>query len=84
MHLFGLMGSLTFLTGAILSIIIIVQKVVAQSNGLKFRAVTDQPLFYLALVALIIGTQLFLTGFIAELISRNSIERNSYKIKERI
>lgn len=84
MHLFGLMGSLTFLTGAILSIIIIVQKVVAQSNGLKFRAVTDQPLFYLALVALIIGTQLFLTGFIAELISRNSTERNSYKIKERI
>lgn len=82
MHLFGLMGSLTFLAGFIISIILIVQKIAAQSSGLRFRAVTDQPLFYFALVALIVGTQLFLTGFIAELISRNAPERNSYKIKE--
>lgn len=82
MHLFGLMGSLTFLAGFIISIILIVQKIAAQSSGLRYRAVTDQPLFYFALVALIVGTQLFLTGFIAELISRNAPERNSYKIKE--
>jgi glycosyltransferase involved in cell wall biosynthesis len=83
MHFFGLMGTLTFLVGAVISVWVIVEKVVAQSQGLKFRAVTDQPLFYLALVALLIGVQLFLTGFIAELVSRNSQERNTYNIKER-
>ncbi|HCV15512.1 MAG TPA: glycosyltransferase, partial [Rikenellaceae bacterium] len=59
-------------------------KLIHQSQGLKYRAVTDQPLFYISLVALIIGMQLFLSGFIAELVSRNSSERNSYKIKKRI
>jgi hypothetical protein len=83
MHFFGLMGTLTFLIGAVISVWVIVEKVVAQSQGLKFRAVTDQPLFYLALVALLIGVQLFLTGFIGELVSRNSQERNTYNIKER-
>ena len=83
MHFFGLMGTLTFLVGAVISVWVIVEKVVAQSQGLKFRAVTDQPLFYLALVALLIGVQLFLTGFIGELVSRNSQERNTYNIKER-
>ena len=73
----------TFLVGAGISIWVIVEKLIAQSQGLKFRAVTDQPLFYLALVALIIGVQLFLTGFIAELVSRNAQERNTYNIKER-
>lgn len=84
MHFFGLMGSLTFLIGFIITIWLIIEKVIAQSSGLKFRAVTDQPLFYLALVALLIGTQLFLTGFIAELISRNSNERNHYHIHKKI
>ena len=83
MHFFGLVGIFTFLIGAIISVWVIVEKVVAQSQGLKFRAVTDQPLFYLALVALLIGVQLFLTGFIGELVSRNSQERNTYNIKER-
>lgn len=83
MHFFGLIGTISFLVGAFISIWLIVEKVVAQSQGLKFRAVTDQPLFYLALVALLIGTQLFLTGFIAELVSRNSKERNKYNIGER-
>jgi glycosyltransferase involved in cell wall biosynthesis len=82
MHFFGLAGTLTFIAGAIISIWLIIDKIIAQSNGLKFRPVTDQPLFYMALVALLIGTQLFLTGFIAELISRNSTERNSYQIKD--
>jgi hypothetical protein len=76
------MGTVTFLVGAVISVWVIIEKVVAQSQGLKFRAVTDQPLFYLALVALIIGVQLFLTGFLAELVSRNANERNSYHIKE--
>ena len=83
MHFFGLMGSLTFLAGFVIAIWLIADKVISQSQGLKFRAVTDQPLFYLALVALIVGVQLFLTGFLAELVSRNANERNSYHIKER-
>ncbi len=83
MHFFGLVGTFTFLAGAGISIWLIVEKLMAQTQGLKFRPVTDQPLFYLALVALIIGVQLFLTGFIAELVSRNAQERNTYNIKER-
>lgn len=84
MHFFGAAGTVTFLTGAILSIILICDKLVSQAQGLNFRSVTDRPLFYIALVALIIGTQLFLTGFIAELISRNSEGRNQYNIRQRI
>lgn len=84
MHFFGLMGSFTFFIGFIITLWIIIEKLIAQSHGLKYRAVTEQPLFYLALVALLIGVQLFLTGFIAELISRNSHERNNYHIDKRI
>ncbi|MCL2726836.1 MAG: glycosyltransferase family 2 protein [Bacteroidales bacterium] len=84
MHFFGLIGSLTFLTGFVCSLIIIVNKLIAQSQGLKYRAVTDQPLFYIALVALIVGMQLFLAGFLGELVSRNSSERNKYLIDKRI
>lgn len=84
MHLFGVMGILTFLGGFIITIWLIIDKVTSQSRGLKFRAVTDQPLFYIALVALIIGTLLFLTGFIAEMISRSNTERNQYQIREKI
>lgn len=84
MHFFGLIGSLTFIIGAGISLYLIIQKIITQSKGLPFRAVTDQPLFYISLVALIIGMQLFLSGFLAELVSRNSSERNNYKIKERL
>ena len=83
MHLFGLMGTITFLIGIVITLWLIIKKLVLQSQGRIFRAVTDQPLFYLALLAVIIGTLLFLTGFIGELISRNSSNRNSYNIKER-
>ena len=83
MHFFGLMGSLTFLAGFVIAVWLIVEKLVAQAQGLKFRAVTDQPLFYLALIAVIIGVQLFLTGFLAELVSRNSNDRNKYHIAEK-
>lgn len=82
MHFFGLTGSLSFLAGAIITIVIIVEKLVSQAHGLKFRPVTDQPLFYLALLAIVIGVQLFLSGFIAELITRNSESRNNYNVKE--
>jgi hypothetical protein len=84
MHFFGLIGSLTFLAGFICSIIIIVNKLIAQAHGIKFRAVTDQPLFFIALVALVVGMQLFLAGFLGELVSRSSSDRNKYLIDKRI
>ncbi len=84
MHFFGLIGSLTFIVGTITSLWLIIEKITAQAKGLPYRAVTDQPLFYVSLVALIIGLQLFLAGFVGELIARNSSERNNYKIKSTI
>ena len=84
MHFFGFTGILMFLIGGIAAIWVIVEKLIHQSNGEVFRPVTDQPLFYLALVAVILGFQLFLAGFICEMISRNSGERNNYKIREEI
>ena len=83
MHFFGLTGTLTFLAGGIIAVWLIISKLVAQAHGLKFRPVTEQPLFYLALVALVVGVQLFLSGFIAEMISRSSQDRNKYNIRER-
>ena len=84
MHLFGAFGTLIFVIGAVLAIWLIAAKLIAQAHGAYFRAVTDQPLFYLALVAVILGAQLFLTGFLGEMIARNATERNSYNIKRRI
>ena len=82
MHFFGFTGILMFIAGAVLTLWVIIEKLINQANGLDFRYVTDQPLFYLALVAIILGSQLFLSGFICELISRNSSERNQYNIRE--
>ena len=84
MHLFGGIGTLIFVIGAIIDIWLIVAKLIAQANGTTFRPVTDQPLFYLALVAVLLGAQLFLTGFLGEMIARNASERNKYNIKRRI
>jgi glycosyltransferase involved in cell wall biosynthesis len=84
MHFFGLAGTLSFILGFITTVIIIAQKIITQYNGLNYRPVTDQPLFYISLVTLIIGMQLFLTGFVAELVTRNSSERNNYKIRDKI
>ena len=84
MHLFGAMGTLMFLAGAVITIWLIINKLVAQSHAASFRQVTDQPLFYLALLSVIVGVQLFLTGFLGELISRNSQNRNHYDIKQTI
>ena len=84
MHFFGVAGIFSFLCGIIITIWIIASKLIAQSHNMHYRAVTEQPLFYLALLAVVIGVLLFLAGFIAELLSRSSAERNSYNVKERI
>lgn len=84
MHFFGFTGILMFLAGGLLTIWVIAEKLIQQANGLAFRPVTDQPLFYLALVAVLLGFQLFLAGFICEMVSRNSSERNQYNIREEI
>lgn len=82
MHFFGYSGILMFITGFVITIWIIVSKLIRQANGTYFRPVTDQPLFYLALVAVILGVVLFLAGFLGEMISRSGSERNKYNIKE--
>jgi len=82
MHFFGTMGVLSFLAGFIIAIWLIVEKLISIANQSPYRNVTEQPLFFFALVAIVIGTQLFLTGFIAELVSRSSAERNNYQIEK--
>lgn len=84
MHFFGFSGLLMFLIGFMITICIIITKLIHQANGAHFRAVTDQPLFYLAIMAVILGVMLFLAGFICEMISRTSTDRNHYNIKDRI
>jgi len=82
MHFFGTMGTLSFFAGLIIAIWIISEKLYNLAHGITVRQPTDNPLFYIALVAIILGSQLFLTGFVAELVSRNSSERNNYQIEE--
>ena len=84
MHFFGYSGLLMFLVGFVMTVWIIVAKLVHQAQGLKFRAVTDQPLFYLALVAVILGVVLFLAGFLGEMVARSSSDRNRYNIKDEL
>ena len=85
MHLFGSLGTLSFLIGIIITIILIAQKLYRMSHHVAgFRQVTDQPLFYLALLAMVFGLMLFLAGFLAELIARNGSDRNKYLISDRI
>jgi ATP/ADP translocase len=82
MHLFGTIGTFSFLFGGTVTIWLIAEKLYKISTGIKPRDVVDQPLFYLALVSIIVGVQLFLAGFLGELITRNSSERNNYLVKE--
>lgn len=84
MHFFGYSGLAMFFVGLVMTAWIIVAKLVHQAGGEKFRAVTDQPLFYLALVAVILGVMLFLAGLLGEMISRNSSERNKYNIQDEL
>ena len=84
MHFFGYTGIFMFIVGFIMTVWIIAAKLVHQAHGQYFRAVTDQPLFYLALLAVILGVMLFLAGFVCEMISRTSSDRNSYNVKDSI
>ena len=79
MHLFGAMGTLLFFIGMVIGIYLTVAKFFFEAYKM-----TERPLFYLGLLAMIIGSQLFVTGFLAEMISRNAHDRNVYKIQERI
>lgn len=84
MHFFGLWGSIMFFIGFIALVIVLSMKLVSIFAGDLRPLVTNSPYFYISLTAMILGTQMFLAGFIGELISRNSPHRNNYKIEEEI
>ncbi len=80
MHFFGLWGSVMFIVGLVAVIVVGGIKLSAILSGVRAPLITDMPYFYLALTMMIIGTQMFLTGFLGELVSRTSSERNNYRI----
>lgn len=82
MHFFGTLGTFTFLIGGITTIWLIVDKIVAIARQLPYRNITEQPLFFLSLTLVILGTLFFLTGFLGELVARSSPNRNRYNIAE--
>lgn len=84
MYLFGGSGTVMFGIGGLLTVWIILRKLLLQGHGLPVRAVTDQPLFFLAVAAAIIGVQLFIAGFLGELMGRQSADRNRYLVDETI
>ena len=84
MHFFGILGSLMFFVGFVAVIIVGASKLYYMNQGMPYRLVTDSPYFYLSLTSMIIGTQLFVAGFLGELISRNAPERNKYQIEKMI
>ena len=84
MHVFGFVGTLMFMIGFLAVIAVGATKLYYMSNGIAHPLVTDSPYFYIALTTLILGTQLFVAGFLGELISRNAPERNNYHIEKEI
>lgn len=84
MHFFGLLGSLMFMLGFLATVAVGAMKLYNMHAGRSYSLVTESPYFYLALVTMVLGTQLFLTGFLGELIVRNSPRRNDYEIEEEI
>ena len=84
MYFFGLIGSLLFLLGLVACIVIGCIKISALCKGIPAPLITDIPYFYLALTCILLGTQLFLSGFVAEMISRNSPLRNNYIVEKEI
>lgn len=84
MYIFGGLGTLMFIFGGVTAMWIIIDKIYSQYNGFIWRGVTEQPMFYLALLAIVLGVQLFLAGFLGEMINRRSAERNNYLIDNRI
>ena len=79
MHLFGLLGTIMFAVGFLVSLWLGVDKLYYDT---KARLIADNPFFYIALTSMIIGTQLFLAGFLAEMVARSSHDRNKYQISE--
>jgi len=84
MHIFGALGTLMFMFGFIIAAYMGIEKIVATVNNISKIRVTESPYFYLALTTMIIGTQLFLAGFLGEMVSRSSSERNKYLISKKI
>lgn len=84
MYFFGSLGTLMFLLGGVTTLWVIAAKIYRQLHDIPVRAVTDQPLFYLAILAVILGVQLFLAGFLGELINRGSSDRNKYLIDRKL
>ncbi len=82
MHVFGFLGSIMFFIGFVAVVIIGVMKLIALSSGNPARLITEMPSFYIALTMMILGTQFFLTGFVADLVSRSSETRNDYQIED--
>ena len=82
MHVFGFLGTIMFFIGFLSAFIIGANKIYSLAAGISARLVTDSPYFYIALTMMMIGTQFFLTGFIGDLISRSSYQRNDYQIEK--
>jgi glycosyltransferase involved in cell wall biosynthesis len=84
MHLFGAFGTLMFMIGFVMAGYLGIRKLVFVHNNLRAPLITDSPYFYIALTVMVIGTFFFLTGFLGELVNRNSVERNSYLIRDKV
>ena len=84
MHVFGFLGSLMFMIGFIAAFLIGADKLWCLAHGIPQRLVTDSPYFFISLTMMMIGTQLFLAGFLGDLISRSSSNRNDYQIEEEL
>lgn len=84
MYVFGFLGTIMFLLGGFTTVWLIAEKLYKQAHNLPLRGVADQPLFYIAILAIVLGVQLFLAGFLGELINRNSSDRNRYAIDKKI
>ncbi|MDR2835859.1 MAG: glycosyltransferase family 2 protein [Bacteroidales bacterium] len=84
MHFFGVLGTIVFLVGFFSALYIGIHKIIAVCNHIALERITQSPFFYIALMCMILGSLLFLTGFLGELISRSSSDRNSYYIDKKI
>ena len=84
MHVFGFLGTLMFLVGFVSAFIIGANKLYCLAAGIPERLVTDSPFFYISLTMMMMGTQFFLTGFLGDLVSRSSNNRNDYQIETKI
>jgi glycosyltransferase involved in cell wall biosynthesis len=84
MHFFGALGTLSFISGIIITVYLIAEKIYKIYKSIPVRDVVDQPLFFLALVASIIGVQLFVTGFLAEMLTMKSQEENDYLVRDKV